>query len=325
MDRLVFAIYRAASSLFGALPIRLVFRLGWWAGWLGYWVALPYRRLVLNNLRIAFGREKSPAELRAIAQKHFATLGANFFSALKLPKIPREELMQYVAVEGLENMGESAVSEGGFIFVISHIGSWEMFAQLTPIIFECPVGTVFQALGNPHIDAEVRRDRARLGLALFERKEGLVKACQFIREGGGVGVLVDQHAGDGGLWCPFFDRLASTSTLAATMALRTGAKLVPAAVYTEGVARWRCVISPVVPVETRDADVITTRINEVLEEQIRRAPQDWFWVHNRWKTPKPKFLLSTYKRGIELPPAFAEGQALQPFKMLIRSSNWLGE
>ena len=325
MDRLAFAIYRAASVILGALPLSLVFRLGWWLGALGYWVAPPYRRLVMHNLKIAFGREKSSAELRAIARKHFATLGANFFSNIKLPNLSPDELMKVVAVDGIETMQEGNINNGGFVMVLSHTGSWEMFAHLSPIIFGCKVGTIFQALGNPFIDADVRRDRARLGLELFERKEGFVKACQFMRSGGAVGVLVDQHAGDAGLWCPFFSRLASTSTLAATLALRTDAWLVPAAVYTEGVARWRCVILGQMKPHAQDASKITERINETLEDQIRRAPEDWFWVHNRWKTPKPKFLLATYKRGVVLPSGIAPTRTLQDFRILIRASNWLGD
>jgi len=325
MDRMVFAIYRAVCAILGALPIRVVFRIGWGLGSIAYWVTPRYRRLVLHNLKIAFGREKTPAEMRVLARRHFATLGANLFSNIKLPKLSREELEEVVTVEGIETMHEGNINNGGFVMVISHLGSWEMFAQLSPIIFGCKVGTIFQALGNRYIDADVRRDRARLGLELFERKEGFVKACQFMREGGAVGVLVDQHAGDAGLWCPFFGRLASTSTLAATLALRTDAWLVPAAVYTDGVARWRCAILGQMKPHGQDANTITLRINEMLEDQIRRAPEDWFWVHNRWKTPKPKFLLTSYKRGVLLPHGFGPERTLQPFRILIRASNWLGD
>ncbi|MCE9610369.1 MAG: lipopolysaccharide heptosyltransferase II [Chthoniobacter sp.] len=327
MDRLVFAIYRAFSMLLRALPLPAVFRLGWALGTLGYWLAPPYRRLVLHNLGIAFGREKSSAELRALARKHFATLGANIFSNVKLPTLSAEQIRAVVTIEGLETLHEGNKIGCGYIIVISHLGSWEMFAQLSPIFFGCKVGTIFQALSNSYIDAEVRRDRARLGLELFEKKAGFIKASQFMREGGAVGILMDQHAGDAGLWCPLFDRLASTTTLPATLALRTGAWLVPAAVYTDGVARWRCIIQPPVPPAGEDADAITARLNPVLEAQIRRQPADWFWVHNRWKTPRPKFLLASYKRGIAQAPnsELRTPNALQPFRILIRASNWLGD
>ena len=347
MDRVVFALYRALSALLCALPLTAVFRLGWALGSLAYWVAPPYRRLVLHNLTIAFGREKSPAELRALARKHFATLGANIFSNVKLPTLTADEIRAVVTVDGLETLQEGSKIGCGYVMVISHLGSWEMFAQLSPIFFGCKVGTIFQALSNPHIDAEVRRDRARLGLELFERKAGFIKAGQFMREGGAVGILMDQHAGDAGLWCPFFGRLASTTKLPATLALRTGAWLVPAAVHTAGVARWHCIIQPPVPTNGEDADAITARLNPVLEAQIRHQPADWFWVHNRWKTPRPKFLLATYKRGIcvagaavnsdrgmvHREPAFVPAphspatnhHSRAHFRILLRASNWLGD
>ena len=332
MNGAVFAIYRALAALLCALPLTAVFRLGWALGSLGYWIAPPYRRLVLHNLNIAFGRKKTPAELRALARKHFATLGANIFSSIKLPTLSRAEIEAVVAIEGLETIREGNAAGGGFVMAISHLGSWEAFAQSSPIYFGCPVGTIFQALGNPHIDAEIRRDRARLGLHLFERKAGFIKGCHFIREGGALGVLMDQHAGDAGIWCPFFDRLASTSTLPATLALRTGARLASAAVYTAGVARWRFVVFPRMELRPgEDAHAITVRLNAQLEDQIRRQPEDWFWVHNRWKTPQPKFLLATYKRGTALADSGMTNdecrmtKSLQSFRILIRASNWLGD
>jgi lipopolysaccharide heptosyltransferase II len=325
MDRLVFAFYRALGAIIRALPIETGFRLGRALGAIGYHIAVPYRRLAMHNLGIAFGGEKSPAELRELARRHFCNLGANLFASLKLPTLSREEIEARVTVEGLEHMDEQLARKGGFVFVISHLGNWEMFAQLTPYAFKSKVGTIYQALGNPHIDADVRRDRARLGLALFERKEGFNAAAKYIREGGSVGVLIDQHAGDAGLWCPFFGRLASTTTLAATLALRANACLIPAAVYTDGIARWRCVLLPQVKPDGQSPQMITRRINEILEQQIRVQPEDWFWVHNRWKTPRPKFLLATYKRGVALASDVTPGRDLQPFRMVIRGSNWLGD
>ena len=325
MDRSVFWLYRLITGAICLLPLTAVFRIGWALGTFTFFVSGKYRRLVLHNLGIAFGREKTSAELRTLARKHFATLGANLLSSIKLPRLSRAEIESVVKMEGIETLKAGAAKGKGFVMVISHLGNWEMFAQLSPILFPCPVGTIYQALGNRFIDAEVRRDRARLGLAVFERKEGFGAASKFMREGGAVGVLVDQHAGDAGLWCPFFGRLASTSTLAATLALRTGSLLVPAAVYTDGIARWRCVIHEQVNARKFTTEGITKWTAKVLEQQIRRSPEDWFWVHNRWKLPKPKFLLATYKRGVAIPAAFADLENLQRFRILIRSTNWLGD
>jgi len=144
------------------------------------------------------------------------------------------------------------------------------------------------------------------------------------RSGGGVGVLSDQHAGDHGLWTPFFGRLASTSPLPGLLAKRTRAALIAAGVYTTGPARWRMVFTERFDQPGTSVADITSRINEVIEKQIRVAPDDWFWVHNRWKTPQPNFLLARYKRGVHLAPGIS-ARDLKPFRILIRSSNWLGD
>src|SRR5213075_3347814 len=156
------------------------------------------------------------------------------------------------------------------------------------------------------------------------RHNGFEPVIDLLRSGGGIGVLSDQHAGDHGVWTPFFGRLASTSPLAALLAKRTRAALVAAGVYTDGLARWRMVFIERFDTADASAAALTSKIHQIIEQQIRRAPEDWFWVHNRWKTPQPNFLLVRYKRGVCLPPNHS-AQNLKPFRILIRSSNWLGD
>src|SRR5438034_6827412 len=184
--------------------------------------------------------------------------------------------------------------------------------------------SVYQRLGNRFIDAHVRRTRSQTGLELFDRKDGFQPVIDLLRSGGGVVILSDQHAGDHGLWTPFFGRLASTSPLPGLLAKRTRAAVIAAGVYTTGLARWRMVFTE--RFDQPDASIadLTSKINEVIEQQIRVAPEDWFWVHNRWKTPQPNFLLARYKRGIQLPPGIS-AHDLKPFRILIRSSNWPGD
>jgi lipopolysaccharide heptosyltransferase II len=112
--------------------------------------------------------------------------------------------------------------------------------------------------------------------------------------------------------------------LPALLAKRTRAALIAAGVYTIGRARWRMVFTERFDEAGASVAVLTSKINQVIEQQIRRAPDDWFWVHNRWKTPEPNFLLAHYKRGIYLPPGIS-ARDLKPFRILIRSSNWLGD
>ncbi|MEI8233518.1 MAG: lipopolysaccharide heptosyltransferase II [Verrucomicrobiota bacterium] len=324
MDRFVYFFYLSFCRLIAALPLGFVYRFGAALGGLAYWTLWGYRRLVRDNLTLAFGDEKSPRELRRLARRHFAQLGANFLSSVKVASMSREEVRKHVRVEGAELLLEVAEKPPGAVGILSHLGNWEALAQITPLIYPGKSSTVFQSLSNRFIDAHVRASRNRLGMEPMARKDGFQRALTLLREGALVGVLVDQHAGNAGIWCPFFGRLAATSPLAATLALRTGASLLLAAVFTEAPGYWRMVIEkPDLP-PAHDPARLTAEINRVLEAQIRRAPADWFWVHNRWKTPTPNFLLSHYKRGIALPHGF-DPAALKPFRIVVRSSNWLGD
>ncbi len=327
MDYVVYLLYRAFTGLIAALPIRLVYRVGQALGWLGHLVFWPYRRLAVSNLTVAYGGTLSPDEIRRLARRHFTTVGANLLCSIKASSFDAARMHDIAEVEGMEIIRAALERGKGVVLIISHIGNWELFAQLCQLLPEFQWGTVYQPLGNRYIEAHIQHMRRKV--KLFSRKSGFNAPTAFLRAGGALGVLVDQHAGDGGIWVPFFGRLASTSPLAALLALRTEAEVVPMAVHTAGVAKWRVVISQPMAMTTPDGqsvttEVLTARINTVLEGQINTAPPDWFWVHNRWKTPKPKFLLATYRRGVTV-PAEMSADDLKPFRILVRSTNWLGD
>jgi lipopolysaccharide heptosyltransferase II len=325
LDSIVYLLYRAGSAVVGALPLPFLFLVGEFLGICAWTFSGKYRRLATRNLEIAFANEKSPRELRQLARQHFRRLGANLLCSAKLTQMPPEQILERVEVENIESMAREFRARVPVVLILSHLGTWEVFAQLMPkFVGFVRNASVYQGLGNRFIDEHVRRTRSQTGLELFDRHDGFEPVIELLRSGGGVGVLSDQHAGDHGVWTPFFGRLASTSPLPALLAKRTRAALIAAGVYTTGRARWRMVFTERFDQTGASVAVLTSKINEVIEQQIRRAPEDWFWVHNRWKTPQPNFLLAHYKRGIYLPPGIS-ARDLKPFRILIRSSNWLGD
>ena len=325
LDFVVYLLYRAGLALVAVVPLPLLFALGQWLGFGAWVVSGKYRRLATRNLEIAYANEKSPRELRELVRCHFQRLGANLLCSAKLTQMAPEKILKHVDVENIESMAREFRAGVPVVLVLSHLGTWELFAQLMPkFVGFVRNASVYQGLGNRFIDQHVRRTRSQTGLELFDRHDGFDPVIELLRSGGGVGVLSDQHAGDHGVWTPFFGRLASTSPLPALLAKRTRAALIAAGVYTTGPARWRMVFTERFDQTGASLGALTSKINEVIEQQIRRAPEDWFWVHNRWKTPEPNFLLGHYKRGVYLPPGFA-AHDLKPFRILIRSSNWLGD
>ncbi|MEQ1748479.1 MAG: lipopolysaccharide heptosyltransferase II [Prosthecobacter sp.] len=324
---LVYAAFRCVEAILWLLPVEAVWYLGRTIGTVGYYLAGKYRRLALNNLRIAFGREHNEAWRKQIARRHFASLFANVLCGFKLPMMTQADVEKRVTVEGMEHTRAAMQKQRPILYLVCHLSCWEILTQVPSLfVYDRKPATVYQPLRNPFLNALILRRRRKLGYTLFDRQDGFSGPMKHMKEGGCLGVLVDQHAGDSGIWCPFFDRLASTTPIAAMMAQRSHGVLMPLAIYDDGPGRWRMVCSA--PVDTEEikqsADGLTTWMNRSVEVMIRRQPENWFWVHNRWKTPKPKFLLQDYKRGISYPADY-DHTKLQSFELLVRSPNWLGD
>ena len=324
----VYLLFRAVEFVLGLLPLTACAYIGRFCGGVAYMLMGGARGLALANLEIAFGREHDDAWRKRTARAHFKSLGQNFLCGLKLPLMTERQIAARVTVEGMEHARAVAAAGQPLLYAVCHLSCWELLTQV-PSLFPSgsKPGSIYQPLANPFLNEHVKRRREKLGYTLFDRSEGFAGPMKHVREKlGAIGVLVDQHAGDKGTWCPFFDRLASTSSLPALMALRGHAPLLPMAVYDDGPARWRLVCYP--PVNSGEArttvEGLTAMLNIAVELMIRRAPHNWFWVHNRWKTPKPDFLLAEYRRGIVLPKGYDVAR-LQSFHLLVRSPNWLGD
>ena len=232
LDFVVYVLFRAGSAIAAALPLRFLFAVGQFLGCCAWLVSRKYRHLAERNVAIAFGDEKSPRELHCLVRDHFQRLGANFLCSAKLTAMRPEEILRRVKVENIEAMAREFRAGVPVVLVLSHLGTWELFAQLMPkFVGFVRNASVYQKLGNRFIDEHVRRTRSQTGLELFDRQAGFEPVIELLRSGGGVGVLSDQHAGDHGVWTPFFGRLASTSPLPALLAKRTRAAIIAAGVY----------------------------------------------------------------------------------------------
>ena len=324
MDYAVYLVVLGLLAVLERLPLGFVFRLGSLLG-LAAWAILPqYRKLARRNLRIALGPDADEAELRRLVRDHFRNLGANLLSVPRLAKMPEDAVQARVEMHGFDHLRGALDRRKGVVMAINHIGNWELYAQLIGRVRDVKVGAIFQSQSNKYLNRLIDRNRRRLGLQTFDRKKGYIGAVDLVEGGGILAVLIDQHAGEGGIWTPFFGKLASTSPLAAILSDRTGAPLISVAIHTIGPARWRCTIEPPVAPQGKTVGELTAQLNRILERQITASAKDWFWLHNRWKTPWPRFLGRKWKRGCHFPPG-QEVSTLDPFRLLIRSSNWLGD
>ncbi|MDB6133160.1 MAG: rfaF [Verrucomicrobiales bacterium] len=324
--RFTYLVYRLVETTCRILPLTLIWHAGRILGRVGCLLFPGYKRLVRRNLEIAFGSERSRAELAWLTRDHFAMLTANLLCSLKISWMSEKAVARRLEVVGGEKITAALEAGHGVIYALCHMGNWEVLSQTKLMGPGTKSAAMFQALSNPFLNAHVKRQRARVGHRLFDRNDGFHGPSQWLRENGVLGILVDQHAGDGGVWCPLFGRLASTTNLPALLSRRTGAPILTLSVETTKAAFWKITVGDPLPRAggRMDTDTVTAVMNAAVETGIRRSPADWFWVHNRWKTPNPDFLLIRYKRGAALPPGQAM-ENLQRFEILIRSTNWLGD
>ena len=323
---LAYIAFRTVETFSRMLPASVSWRVGAAFGWLCLWLSPRYRRLVMRNLTIAFGREMPAEEIRNLTRRHMMNLGGNFFAGMKMPFMKPAAVHRHLEIEGIEKVEAALQSGTGLIYVLMHMGNWEILSQAAIIAPGSQAGGLFQPLHNPPLNAHVHRCRERTGSKLFNRQDGFHGPVAFVKENKALAILSDQRAGESGVWCPFFGRLASTTILPALVAKRTGAPMFPVGVITMAPGRWKMIIGDALPGISRErsAEEVTAVMNERLEQIIRRSPADWFWVHNRWKTAKPEFLLANAKRGLALAPGGAV-EDLQPFEIVIRAPATLSD
>ncbi len=325
---LVYALFRCIEAVLWVMPLEMVWYIGRVMGAAGFYLMPKYRRLAKHNLRIAYGQEKTDHWIHHTAKAHFLSLFSNALCSFKMPTMPVAEVERRVTVEGNHFNQEAIAQNKPVLYLVTHLSCWEVINYVPALFaFGRKPAVIYQPLRNPFLNALLIRRRSQQGFTLYDRHDGFNGPMKHMKEAGGcLGILVDQHAGDHGIWCPFFDRLACTTPLASMMTLRSRAVMMPVAVYDDGPGRWRMVFEA--PIKTDEprmtVEGLTTTMNLHTEKMIRRQPENWFWVHNRWKLPKKRFFLHDYKRGIAYPPGYDKTR-LKPFEVLVRTPNWLGD
>jgi KDO2-lipid IV(A) lauroyltransferase len=250
------------------------------------------RRTAVFNLRLAFP-ERTDAQRRAILRKMARNLGWMAVEFARFPQMNPQNIERVVLLDGQENFLAGRSCGKGVIFLTGHIGAWEL-SSFAHALYGFPLHYMVRPLDNPAVDALIHRYRCLSGNQPILKNESARATLRILREARTIGILADQNTvREEGAFVDFFGTPACTTTGIARLALQTGAAVVPGyAIWDEGKRQYRLRFEP--PIELvrsgeteRDVRENTQRFAKALEEIIRRYPEQWVWVHARWKTRPP--------------------------------------
>ena len=282
---LEYGAYSALRGLLRALPHAASRALGADLGGLAFHLDRRRRAIADENLAAAFPR-LDDRERRAIVRSCFRHFGASFADALSALRFDPVELCQRVTLEGWHHFEEGERAGHGLLVMGAHLGNWEI---VPPAIatWRGPMAAVGRAADNPHFNREIQRLRTRFGNRSLDKRGSVREMYRVLQEGGRLGLLIDQRVrANEAIDVPFFGRPALTSPILARLSLKTGAPVVAAFGWHLPGGRYRIEARPPIFPEGRGEEAVLTltrRYLAVVEDAVAPAPEQWLWLHRRWK------------------------------------------
>ncbi|MCF8054715.1 MAG: lysophospholipid acyltransferase family protein [Deltaproteobacteria bacterium] len=277
-----------------------------------YLVFTKHRLITLNNLSKSFP-EKSLREIKRIARSAYANLAITAAEFFDTPFMSKAEFCQKVTMEGQEHYNEALNGNKGILFLSSHFGNWELQAGLSSSYIN-GFGIIYRRLDNQLLEEITLFARMSHGSWLIPKGRAGQAIRKHLLNNEAVGLTLDQNISvEQGVFVDFFGRPACTAVSLAAFALQTGAPVLPVFMARQKDGRYKFIIKPAVPIEKtgnyqEDLRINTQRFVKATEEVFREYPEQWFWMHQRWKTKKCQL-----SNSLSVPIKAAEDRGLKEF------------
>lgn len=288
LDRIVYHLITCAFFLMGRISPRKAARM---AGGIGrVWFALDrhHRKTALDNLAMVYGGQMSPAEIRGFARRVFCNIARIPFEIGWGLYLDEVRLRRYFRFYGMHHLAAARKKNKGVLVLTAHIGNWELLISAAGLL-GMPVSAVYRPLAFAPMDMFISDFRSRCGGRLYPKKSAMRNIVRGLKNNETVGILLDQSAKrSGAVFVGFFGRPAATASGLAVIAKRMQAPVIPAFLVREADGAFSVIFGAEVPFfrtgdPESDIRENTKLYNREIESVIRKYPEQWFWVHKRWK------------------------------------------
>jgi len=288
-QRLEYAAAWPFIKLLGILPRRLSRAVGISLGWAVYLLHGRLRRVGMRNLALAFP-EKTSRERGRILRAEFTSIGRQLAEVCQFPNYTLENVEQVVVYDGLENYEQAYAGGKGVLFLTAHFGGWEVSA-FTHSMHGHWMHVVMRPMDNVYLDRLIRSYRTMHSNKMVDKDDFVRGLLSAMKSGEAVGILMDTNmTPPQGIFVDFFGIPACTASGLARIALRTHAAVVPGfTIWDPTLGKYRLRFDPAVELVRTgdlDADILrnTQIFTDIIEGYVRKYPEQWLWVHRRWKT-----------------------------------------
>jgi len=292
VDRLAHALVRLIVVSLASLPAGFGRSVGRFIGSMIWRIDKRHRKQVLLNMDIAFRKGKSQSEKDNLCKKYFEHVGLSLVEIAKMGHLTRETVTDLCDVSELKQF-ETVIAKGkGVLIVPAHHGNWELCGYAVSLM-GFALKSVARPLDNPYLNEYLMEYRQRSGHVIIEKWKVLWKLKKMLDKGDVISMSVDQNGGIGGEFVPFFGSIASTVASPADLHVITKTPIIVATLNRKAdglhhVLRVWDVIEHEPYTDQKEASrKVLKRINAAVEKSIWEYPEQWLWIHRRWKTRPP--------------------------------------
>ncbi len=281
---LQYLVVRFLAMLATVLPVEVSHRIACGFGTLSYWILRKRRKIALENISSALGNSLPERRKKEIARSAFQNAALSMMELFTVEKIKKEAPTRF-ELFGNEFLEEAVLKEHGVVLVMSHLGPWEDRSFL-PYFTKRPWSVVVKNIKNPYLDKAIDAMRRVMTVNPISKDSSVRAVLQELKAGHGVAILVDQWAGDEGLWIDFFGTKTSTTSIPARFSEKTGCALISAYCLRKSPGHYEIHVEKPVAHNMDQPGwegTVTKDLNQVLERQILAHPEQWLWGHRRWK------------------------------------------